>query len=70
MLRIFIVIRIGNGALHVKEHPKISKFTKFDGYWFKCKAWYTFKIRELSMDWKTPVPPIHTKCTMPLGLNQ
>ena len=34
-----------------------------------AKAWYTFKIRELSMDWRTPVPPIHTKCTMPLGLN-
>ena len=25
------------------------------------KAWYTFKIRELSMDWRTPVPPIHIK---------
>ena len=35
-----------------------------------AKAWYTFKIRELSMDWRTPVPPIHTKCAMPLGLNQ
>ena len=35
-----------------------------------AKAWYTLKIRELSMDWRTPVPPIHTKCTMPLGLNQ
>ena len=34
------------------------------------KAWYTFKIRGLSMDWRTPVPPIHTKCTMPLGVNQ
>ena len=34
------------------------------------KAWYTVKIRELSMDWRTPVPPIHTKCTIPLGLNQ
>ena len=33
-----------------------------------AKAWHTFKIRELSMDWRTPVPPIHTKCTMPLGL--
>ena len=32
------------------------------------KAWYTFKIRELGMDWRTPVPPIHTKCTMLLGL--
>ena len=25
-----------------------------------AKAWYTFKIRELSMDCRTPVPPIHT----------
>ena len=24
-----------------------------------AKASYTFKIRELSMDWRTPVPPIH-----------
>ena len=22
----------------MKEHPKISKFTKFDGYWFKPKG--------------------------------
>ena len=35
-----------------------------------AKAWYTFKLRELSMDWRMSVPPIHTKCTMPLGLNQ
>ena len=27
-----------NGARHLKEHPKISKFTKFDGYWFKPKG--------------------------------
>ena len=26
-----------------------------------AKARHTFKIRELSMDWRTPVPPIHTK---------
>ena len=27
-----------NGACHLKEHPKISRFTKFDGYWFKPKG--------------------------------
>ena len=33
-----ISIELKNGARLVKEHPKISKFTKFDGYWFKPKA--------------------------------
>ena len=27
-------------------------------------------VNLLNMDWRTPVPPIHTKCTMPLDLNQ
>ena len=27
-----------NGARHLKEHPKTSKFTKFDCYWFKRKG--------------------------------
>ena len=27
-----------NWAFHLKEQPKISKFTKFDGYWFKPKG--------------------------------
>ena len=27
-----------NWARHLKEQPKISKFTKFDGYWFKPKG--------------------------------
>ena len=27
-----------NGARHLKEHPKINKFTKFDGYQFKPKG--------------------------------
>ena len=35
-----------------------------------AEAWYTFKMRELSMDWRTPVPPIQTKCTMPLDPRQ
>ena len=33
-----ISIELKNGARHLKEHPKISKFTKFDGYWFKPKG--------------------------------
>ena len=33
---------IENGARHLKEHPKISKFTKFNGYWFKCKGMVHF----------------------------
>ena len=33
-----ISIELKNGACHLKEHPKISKFTKFDGYWFKPKG--------------------------------
>ena len=31
-------IELKNGARHLKEHPKISKFTKLDGYWFKSKG--------------------------------
>ena len=31
-----ISIELKNGA-HLKEHPEISKFTKFHGYWFKPK---------------------------------
>ena len=27
-----------NGVRHLKEHPKIGKFVKFDGYWFKRKG--------------------------------
>ena len=33
-----ISIELKNGARHLKEHPKISKFTKFNGYWFKPKG--------------------------------
>ena len=33
-----ILIELKNGARHLKEHPKISKFTKFDSYWFKPKG--------------------------------
>ena len=27
-----------NGAHHLKEHPKISNFAKFERYCFKCKG--------------------------------
>ena len=37
-----IAIELKNGARHLKEHPKISKFTKFDGYWFKRKGMVHF----------------------------
>ena len=33
---------IENGARNLKEHPKISKFTKYDGYWFKRKGMVHF----------------------------
>ena len=33
-----ISFELKNGARHLKEHPKIRKFTKFDGYWFKPKG--------------------------------
>ena len=33
---------IENGARHLKEHPKISKFTIFVGYWFKRKGMVHF----------------------------
>ena len=31
-------IELKNGACHLKEHPKISIFTKFDSYWFEPKG--------------------------------
>ena len=33
-----ISIELKYGARHLKEHPQISKFTKFDGYWLKLKG--------------------------------
>ena len=33
-----MLIELKNGTRHLKEHPKISKCTKFDGYWFKPKG--------------------------------
>ena len=30
-----ISIELKNGARHLKEHPKISKGTNFDDFWFK-----------------------------------
>ena len=30
-----ISIELKNGARYLKEHPKISKFAKFNGYWFR-----------------------------------
>ena len=36
-----ISIELKIRARHLKEHPKISKFTKFDRYWFGMvhKVW-------------------------------
>ena len=33
-----ISIELKNGACHLKEHPKISRFTKFGLNWFKPKG--------------------------------
>ena len=33
-----ISIELKNWACHLKEQPKNSKFTKFDGCWFKPKG--------------------------------
>ena len=33
-----ISIELKSGACHLKEHPKSSKFTKFDSYWLKPKG--------------------------------
>ena len=33
-----ISIELKNGTSHLKEYPKISKFTSFDGYRFKLKG--------------------------------
>ena len=33
-----ISIKLKNGACRLKGYPKISKFTKFDGYWLKRES--------------------------------
>lgn len=38
----FSIDLIENEACHREEHPKISKFTKFDGYWFEHKGMVHF----------------------------
>ena len=40
-------IELKKEARHLKEHPNISKFTKFESY---CTRFKIAKIRELSMD--------------------
>ena len=35
-------IEFRNDARHLKEHPKISKLTKFESYWFKRKGMVCF----------------------------
>ena len=35
-------IELKNGARHLKEHPNISKFTKFESYWLKRKGMVHF----------------------------
>ena len=65
-----ISIELKIGHIIWKSIQKLGRLPNLMVIGLNPKAWYTFKIRELSMDWRTPVPPIHTKCTMPLGLNQ
>ena len=36
-------IEFRNEARHLKKHPKISKFTKFESYWFKRKGMVHFQ---------------------------
>ena len=65
-----ISIELKMGHVIVKSIQKLVNSPNLMVIGLNVKAWYTFEIRELSMDWRTPVPPIHTKCTRPLGLNQ
>ena len=37
-----ISIELKNGPLHLKEYPKISKFTEFESYLFKRKGMVHF----------------------------
>ena len=36
------LIEIENGARHLKEHPTISYFAKFESYWLKRKGMVHF----------------------------
>ena len=55
-------IELKNGHPHLKEHPKNSKYTKFDCCWFKRKVMFTSvkiaRIREVSMDLRDSCPGI------------
>ena len=71
-MRTFNIIELKMGQ-SLKEHPKISKFTNLMVIGLNERR-YTFKIQ--SLVWiggqflEDAVPPIHSKCTMALGLNQ
>ena len=65
-----ISIELKMGHVISKSIQKLENLPNLMVIGLNAKAWYTVKIRELSIDWRTPVPRIHTKCTMPLGLNQ
>ena len=58
-------IELKNGSRHLKEHPNISKLTKFESDWLKRKRMVHFSksLKLESFVWigGTPVPPIHTK---------
>ena len=52
-------IELKNGARHLKEHPNISKFAKFESYWLKGRGKGPKSlelVRELSMDWRDACP--------------
>ena len=40
-----ISIELKNGARHLKESPKVSKFAKFESYWLKRMGMVLFKNR-------------------------
>ena len=65
-----ISIELKNGARHLKEHPKISKFTKFDGYWFKPKGMVHLVWIGGTGVLQSILSSLILKVTMPLGLNQ
>ena len=52
-----ISIELKMGHVISKSIQKLVNSPNLMVIGLNAKAWYTFKIRELSMDWRTPVPP-------------
>ena len=60
-----ILIELKNGACHLKGHPKVRKFTKFDNCWFKPKGMVHLIWIGGTGVLQSILSSLISKCTMP-----